>query len=62
MSRAREKLAIITVNRDRLVVKATNFVRREKDVGELFRGGATELMNQLVVGVGEVAEHSDPNH
>lgn len=31
------------------------------DLVELFRDGEIELMNQLVAGVSEVANHTDPN-
>lgn len=36
-------------------------MRGVTDVVEVFRDGATELMNQLVACVFEVANHTDPN-
>lgn len=51
----------MTVSRERLGVKGDKVLRGVTNVVEMFRDGTTDMMNQLVVGVGEVSKHTDPN-
>lgn len=51
----------MTVSRDCLVSRGAKIVRGVTDVVELFRDGATELMNQTVACVGDIADHNDTN-
>lgn len=51
----------MTVRRDLLGVKRENVVRGVTDLLELLRDGETELINLVVVGVGDVAKNTDPH-
>lgn len=51
----------MTVSRDRLDLNGENVVRGVSEVFERFQDGATELMNQLVARVGDVAKQTDTN-
>lgn len=61
LTRTREELDTMNIRRDRLVVRGDTVVRGVTEVIELFRDIETELMNQLVDGVVDVAKHTAPN-
>lgn len=59
LKREREGWYIMTVSRDRWGVRGDNVVCGVTEILELFRDDATELVNQLVTGIGDVAKCTD---